>query len=101
MTIKQLLVTHRSFMREFERAVVRRRHNIKRVMANQLKAQLAKNGIAVIGKVQGKSGDIAPEKRNFITAYKSPTLANIIHDTNQRSDNALGCIIISRARIDR
>ena len=41
MTIKQLLVTHRSFMREFERAVVRRRRDIKRVMANQLKARRA------------------------------------------------------------
>ena len=39
MTIKQLLVSHRSFMHEFNRAVVRRRANIKKVMANQLKAR--------------------------------------------------------------
>jgi hypothetical protein len=41
MTIKQLLVTHRSFMREFERAVVRRRRDIKKVMAAQLEARKA------------------------------------------------------------
>lgn len=41
MTIKQLLVTHRSFMREFERAVVRRRRDIKKVMAAQLEARRA------------------------------------------------------------
>ena len=41
MTIKQLLITHRSFKREFERAVIRRRANIKRVMAAQLKARQA------------------------------------------------------------
>ena len=39
MTIKQLRVMHRSFRREFERAVVRRRSDIKKVMANQLAAR--------------------------------------------------------------
>ena len=39
MTLKQLLVAHRSFMREFNRAVIRRRANIKKVMVEQLKAR--------------------------------------------------------------
>ena len=39
MTLKQLAISHRSFMREFERAVIRRRANIKKVMANQIKAR--------------------------------------------------------------
>jgi hypothetical protein len=36
MTLKQLVISHRSFMREFERAVIRRRADIKKVMASQL-----------------------------------------------------------------
>jgi hypothetical protein len=36
MTLKQLAKTHSSFLREFNRAVVQRRANIKRVMASQL-----------------------------------------------------------------
>ena len=36
MTIKQLVKTHAYFLREFNRAVVQRRANIKRVMASQL-----------------------------------------------------------------
>lgn len=41
MTIKQLRSSQRAFLREFDRAVIRRRKNIKRVMANRLKARLA------------------------------------------------------------
>ena len=33
--------------------------------------------------------DLEPEQRFFITVYRSPTLGDIVHDTNQRSDNAL------------
>lgn len=39
MTLKQLRVAHRSYLREFDAAVVRRRANIKRVMANQIAAR--------------------------------------------------------------
>lgn len=58
-------------------------------LANTLRATLIKSGIPVVGKVQSKMSDPEPEKRYIITAYKSPTLADIVYDTNQRSDNAL------------
>lgn len=58
-------------------------------LANTFRTALVKNGIAVSGKVETKMTDPDPEPRNFITFYKSPTLAEIVHDTNQRSDNAL------------
>jgi len=41
MTLKQLRVAHKSYMREFDRAVIRRRANIKKVMAAQIKARKA------------------------------------------------------------
>ena len=41
MTLKQLRVAHRSYLREFDRAVVRRRADIKKVMASQIKARKA------------------------------------------------------------
>lgn len=41
MTLKQLRVAHRSYLREFDRAVVRRRADIKKVMAAQIKARKA------------------------------------------------------------
>ncbi len=58
-------------------------------LANTLRASLLKSGIPVSGKVDTKMVDANPEKRFFITSYKSPTLAEIVYDTNQRSDNAL------------
>ena len=41
MTLKQLRSAHTSYLREFERAIIRRRANIKKVMANQIKARKA------------------------------------------------------------
>jgi len=41
MTLKQLRVAHRSYLREFDRAVIRRRADIKKVMAAQIKARKA------------------------------------------------------------
>lgn len=41
MTLKQLKQTHRAFLREFDRAVIRRRKAIKRVMAHQLEQRRA------------------------------------------------------------
>lgn len=58
-------------------------------LANTLRATLIKSGIPVSGKVTAKMTDPEPEKRFLISAYKSPSLADIVHDTNQRSDNAL------------
>ena len=58
-------------------------------LANNLRATLVKSGIGVSGKVISKMIDPDPEKRNVITAYKSPLLRDIVYDTNQRSDNAL------------
>ncbi len=58
-------------------------------LANTLRATLIKSGIPVVGKVQSKITDPEPEKRFLITSYKSPVLADIVYDTNQRSDNAL------------
>ena len=58
-------------------------------LANTLRATLSKSGIPVVGKVVSKITDLNPEKRNFITVYQSPTLADIIQYTNQHSDNAL------------
>ncbi len=37
--------------------------------------------------------DPAPENRKMISAYKSPTLADIVYYTNQHSDNSLGSFI--------
>ncbi len=58
-------------------------------LANSFRTTLVKSGIAVSGKVEAKMTDGEPEARNFITTYKSPTLGDIVYDTNQRSDNAL------------
>lgn len=56
-------------------------------LANKLKESLAKNKITVIGKVTPKIVDREPEPREILTIYKSPTLAEIVNYTNQRSDN--------------
>ena len=41
MTIKQLRLSQRSLLREFNRAVIRRRKDIKKVMALRLKTRMA------------------------------------------------------------
>lgn len=58
-------------------------------LANSFKANLAKSGVAVTGKVVPKMTDAAPESRKMISIYKSPTLSDIVYYTNQRSDNGL------------
>ena len=58
-------------------------------LANSFRATLEKSGIAVTGKVQTKTVDGQPESRKTINVYKSPTLADIVYYTNQRSDNSL------------
>lgn len=58
-------------------------------LANSLRTSMVKRGLGVTGKVVTKIADLNPEKRTTITAYQSPTLAEIIYYTNQRSDNAL------------
>ncbi|MGZ5284730.1 MAG: D-alanyl-D-alanine carboxypeptidase/D-alanyl-D-alanine endopeptidase, partial [Kaistella sp.] len=58
-------------------------------LANSLRTSMIKRGLGVTGKVVTKIADLNPEKRTTITAYQSPTLAEIIYYTNQRSDNAL------------
>ena len=57
-------------------------------LANNLRASLVKSGVGVSGKVISKVVDPNPESRTVITTYKSPTLKDIVYDTNQRSDNA-------------
>lgn len=58
-------------------------------LANNLRATMVKSGLPVTGKVVTKMTDENPEKREIITSYQSPTLAEIIMYTNQHSDNAL------------
>lgn len=56
-------------------------------LANKLRESLVKNKIFVSGKVTPKIVDRDPEPREILTTYKSPTLAEIVNYTNQRSDN--------------
>lgn len=63
--------------------------NAPAYLANTLRATMIKSGIAVTGKVTPKMTDAAPESRKLISAYKSPTLGDIVYYTNQRSDNSL------------
>lgn len=56
-------------------------------LANKLREGLVRNKITVTGKVTPKIADRDPEPREIITVYKSPTLAEIVNYTNQRSDN--------------
>lgn len=58
-------------------------------LANTFRATLVKSGVGVTGKVTPRTTDTAPEVRKMISAYKSPTLSDIIYYTNQRSDNGL------------
>lgn len=63
-------------------------------LANYMRNSMIKSGIPVVGKVVTKLEDRSPEKRTAITNYKSPTLKEIVYDTNQRSDNALAEAIL-------
>ncbi|WP_426477826.1 D-alanyl-D-alanine carboxypeptidase/D-alanyl-D-alanine endopeptidase [Chryseobacterium sp. CBSDS_008] len=58
-------------------------------LANSFRTTLVKSGISVTGKVTPKMTDAAPESRKMLSAYKSPTLGDIIYYTNQHSDNSL------------
>lgn len=58
-------------------------------LANSFRTTLVKSGIPVTGKVVAKMTDPAPENRKMISAYKSPTLGDIVYYTNQHSDNSL------------
>jgi len=58
-------------------------------LANTLRTTLVKSGIGVTGKVTPRMTDAAPESRKLVSAYKSPTLGDIIFYTNQHSDNSL------------
>ncbi|KAA2220493.1 D-alanyl-D-alanine carboxypeptidase/D-alanyl-D-alanine endopeptidase [Chryseobacterium sediminis] len=58
-------------------------------LANSFRTTLVKSGIPVTGKVSPKMTDAAPEGRKMLSAYKSPTLGDIIYYTNQHSDNSL------------
>ncbi|WP_284464374.1 D-alanyl-D-alanine carboxypeptidase/D-alanyl-D-alanine-endopeptidase [Chryseobacterium sp.] len=58
-------------------------------LANSFRTTLVKSGIPVTGKVTPKMTDAAPESRKMISAYKSPTLSDIVYYTNQHSDNSL------------
>ncbi len=58
-------------------------------LANTFRTTLVKSGIAVTGKVTPKMTDASPESRKLVSAYKSPTLSDIIYYTNQHSDNGL------------
>ncbi len=57
-------------------------------LANTFRASLVKNGVGITGKVTPNMTD-ATSGRKMISVYKSPTLADIIYYTNQRSDNGL------------
>lgn len=58
-------------------------------LANSFRTTLVKSGIAVTGKVTPKMTDAEPENRKLVSAYKSPTLTDIVYYTNQHSDNSL------------
>lgn len=58
-------------------------------LANSFRTTLIKSGISVTGKVTLKMTDASPENRKLLSAYKSPTLGDIIFYTNQHSDNSL------------
>ena len=57
-------------------------------LANKLRESLVKNKIAITGKVTPKIVDRDPEPREVLSNYKSPSLAEIVAYTNQRSDNS-------------
>ena len=57
-------------------------------LANTFRASLVKIGVGITGKVTPNMTDTT-SGRKMISVYKSPTLADIIYYTNQRSDNGL------------
>jgi hypothetical protein len=67
MTLSQLKRMHSSFLSEYNRAVIRRRNNIKKVMANQLnvrrKARVPNNATTPTA--------IKMKKKLFNTIYRS------------------------------
>mgnify|MGYP003607139962 CR=1 FL=1 len=56
-------------------------------LANKLREGLVKNKISIVGKVTPRIVDNNPEPREILSNYKSPSLAEIVAYTNQRSDN--------------
>lgn len=58
-------------------------------LATAVRTSLIKRGVPVSGTVVTKMVDPEPEKRVFLTNYKSPQLRDIVYATNQPSDNAL------------
>ncbi|MDP9961011.1 D-alanyl-D-alanine carboxypeptidase/D-alanyl-D-alanine endopeptidase [Chryseobacterium lathyri] len=58
-------------------------------LANTLRTTLVKSGIGISGKVTPRMTDAVPESRKLVSAYKSPTLGDIVFYTNQHSDNSL------------
>ena len=58
-------------------------------LANNMRATMLKSGVGITGKVVSKLIDAQPENRKIITAYKSPTIEEIVTYTNKRSDNGL------------
>ncbi|ACU07253.1 D-alanyl-D-alanine carboxypeptidase [Flavobacteriaceae bacterium 3519-10] len=58
-------------------------------LANTMRASMIKKGVHVSGKVITKITDVDPEIRTKVAVYASPTLGEIVHYINQRSDNAL------------
>lgn len=58
-------------------------------LANTFRTTLVKSGIGVTGKVTPKMTEATPESRKLVSAYKSPTLGDIVFYTNQHSDNSL------------
>ena len=70
-------------------------------LANILRADLLKNGLPITGKVEVRMVEQQPEPRKIVYTYKSPTLGEIIFDTNQRSDNALAEAIVRTVGFQR
>ncbi|MDQ0065485.1 D-alanyl-D-alanine carboxypeptidase/D-alanyl-D-alanine endopeptidase [Chryseobacterium lathyri] len=58
-------------------------------LANTFRTTLVKSGIGISGKVTPRMTDAVPESRKLVSAYKSPTLGDIVFYTNQHSDNSL------------
>ena len=56
-------------------------------LGNKLREGLVRSKIVILGKVTPKIVDREPEPREILANYKSPTLAEIVSYTNQRSDN--------------
>lgn len=66
-------------------------------LAQKVRDNLVKQGVAVIGKIESRSTDPQPEERKMLTAYKSPFLSDIVYHTNQPSDNSLAEALLRTA----